>query len=104
MTATIMFGASRGLGAVFNLALPVPGDHMWLLSRSRPDLDYNDGVVRHWIEADLGAADAAAKTAAALSATPLDIAIYNAGIWEDTAFSSAYRFDEVPDAETQNIL
>jgi len=104
MTATIIFGASRGLGAAFNLALPARGDQVWLVSRSRPDLDYDDGVVRHWIEADLSTADAAAKTAAALGANPLDVAIYNAGIWESSAFSSAYSFDQVPDEETQNIL
>jgi short-subunit dehydrogenase len=104
MTATIIFGASRGLGAAFNLSLPVRGDQVWLVSRSRPDLDHNDGALRHWIEADLGTANAAAKTAAALSTNPLDVAIYNAGIWEDTAFSSDYRFDDVPDTETKNIL
>src|SRR5262245_44433234 len=104
MTATIIFGASRGLGAAFNLALPARGDRVWLVSRGRPDLDYNDGVERHWIGADLGTAEAAAKTAAALGANPLDVAIYNAGIWEGTAFGPGYRFEEVADAETQNIL
>jgi short-subunit dehydrogenase len=104
MSNLIIFGASRGLGAAFNLALPARGDQVWLVARSRPDLDYDDGVTRHWIEADLGAADAAAKTTAAVGTNPLDVAIYNAGIWEETAFSPAYRFDEVTDAETQNIL
>jgi short-subunit dehydrogenase len=104
MTATIIFGASRGLGAAFNLALPARGDRMWLVSRSRPDLDYDDGVARHWIEADLSGADAAAKTAVALGTNSLDVAIYNAGIWESSAFSPGYSFDKVPDEETQNIL
>jgi short-subunit dehydrogenase len=104
MSATIIFGASRGLGAAFNLALPARGDRLWLVARSRPDLDYGDGVTRQWIEADLSSAEAPAKVAGALGGSTLDIAIYNAGIWEETAFSSAYRFDEVFDAETQNIL
>jgi short-subunit dehydrogenase len=104
MTSTIIFGASRGLGAAFNLALPARGDAVWLVSRSRPDLDYDDGVIRHWIEADLAASDVAARVSAGLGAMPLDVAIYNAGIWESSAFGRGYSFDEVPDSETQNIL
>jgi short-subunit dehydrogenase len=104
VTATIIFGASRGLGAAFNLTLPARGDEVWLVSRKRPDLDYEDGVVRHWIEADLAAADVASRVAAGVGQVPLDLAIYNAGIWESSAFSSAYSFDSVPDAETHNIL
>ncbi|HEY7689333.1 MAG TPA: SDR family oxidoreductase [Dongiaceae bacterium] len=104
MAGTIIFGASRGLGAAFNLALPARGDCVWLVARSRPDLDYDDGVERRWIEADLSQADVGQKIAAALVGAPLDLAIYNAGIWESTAFSPGYRFEQVPDEETRDIL
>ena len=104
MSNLIIFGASRGLGAAFNLALPARGDAVWLVSRSRPDLDYDDGVTRQWIEADLAAGDVAARVSGALAAKPLDVAIYNAGIWESSAFGPGYSFDKVPDSETQNIL
>ena len=34
----------------------------------------------------------------------LDVMIYNAGIWEDSAFSSAYDFEKVSDAENERVL
>jgi short-subunit dehydrogenase len=104
MTSTIIFGASRGLGAAFNLTLPVKGDKVWLVSRSRPDLDLGDGAERQWIEADLAMSDAAAKVSAALGNAPIDLALYNAGIWESTAFHPDYDFEALPDAETHRIL
>jgi short-subunit dehydrogenase len=104
MAAYLIFGGSRGLGAAFNVALPAPGDKVWIVSRGRPDTSGRGGVERRWIEADLAAPDAPARVAAALGDSAIDVAIYNAGIWESTAFSDRYDFATVPDAETVDIM
>lgn len=106
MTNILIFGGSRGLGAALSAGLAVDGDSVWLVSRGRPDtLDRSDGVRRTWIQADLSAPQQAAETiAAALADTPIDVLAYNAGIWEDNAFSSDYRFDDVSVQDNINIL
>jgi short-subunit dehydrogenase len=104
VASLLIFGASRGLGAAFSIGLPQPGDTFWLVSRGRPDLSDRDGARRHWIEADLAAAGVADEIAAAVGDQPLDVVIYNAGIWEAAAFSSRYDFEQVGDAETTRII
>lgn len=104
MTNIIIFGASRGLGAAFSLGVPQRGDTVWLVSRSRP-ADHTDGVERVWIQADLTAPVEAAPTIAdALSDSPLDVLIYNAGIWETDAFDRSYNVETVDERETLDII
>lgn len=104
MSSILIIGASRGLGAAFSLGVPAPGDTVWLVSRSRPDLELSDGVVRRWVEADLASGGANRKIADALAGQPLDVLIYNAGIWEQYAFSPEYQFETVSEQETQRII
>lgn len=104
MTNIIIFGASRGLGAAFSAGVPQHGDNVWTVSRTRP-ADHADGVHRVWIQADLTAPTHAAQTiAAALSDAPLDVLIYNAGIWESTAFNRDYDVEAVDETETTDII
>ncbi|MBX3086558.1 MAG: SDR family oxidoreductase [Anaerolineae bacterium] len=104
MTTYLIFGASRGIGAVCSRLLPVAGDVMWLVSRSLPDLSDDDGVKRHWIQADLSDVMSSTFIAQQLGAQSLDVCLYNAGIWEETAFSDTYDFTQVPLEETQRVL
>ncbi len=104
MSNILIFGGSRGLGAALSWGLPVRGDKVWLVSRGRPDLDDRDGVQRVWIEADLSTPRAGATVARAVEETPLDVVIYNAGIWEHNAFGDSYDFMRVDDAETERII
>lgn len=104
MTNILIVGASRGLGAAFSAGVPAAGDKVWLVSRSRPDLNQTDGVDRAWIEADLTNTDASAKMEQALAGARLDVLIYNAGIWESRAFQSDYDFEQVSADETRNII
>jgi NAD(P)-dependent dehydrogenase (short-subunit alcohol dehydrogenase family) len=100
----LITGASRGLGDAFSRGLGQPGDTLWLISRnSPPSLSLEDGVKRHWIEADLSSAGVHQRIANSLNAD-LDVVIHNAGIWESGAFSSQYNFQEVPEAETRAVL
>jgi len=104
VTNILIFGGSRGLGAALSFGVPSRGDTVWLVSRSRPDLDDRDGVQRVWIEADLSARAAGPVVATTVGDTPLDIVIYNAGIWEHSAFRDSYDFTEVDDTETERII
>lgn len=101
----LIVGASRGLGAAFAQGLPAAGDRVWMVSRQPPQFpDPADGVQRLWIEADMAAADGVPRIVAALGDGAIDGLIYNVGIWEKTAFSDAYRFDQVSPLEHQRIL
>jgi NAD(P)-dependent dehydrogenase (short-subunit alcohol dehydrogenase family) len=100
----LITGASRGLGDAFSHGLGQPGDTLWLVSRNLPpSLSLEDGVKRHWIEADLSSAGVHQRIAASLETT-LDVVIHNAGIWEHGAFSSQYDFQEIPETETRAVL
>lgn len=94
----LVVGASRGLGRALVEGVPEPGDLVIGVSRSSPaQLRLREGVTSTWIEADLGDPTCAARTVEAASPPTLDVVIYNAGIWEPTAFTDAYRFEDVPD-------
>jgi short-subunit dehydrogenase len=104
MANILIIGASRGLGAAFSVGIPTPGDTVWLVSRTRPDLERADGVRRQWVEADLASPDAHRTVADALAGQRLDALIYNAGIWEQYAFTREYDFESVSESETQRII
>ncbi len=104
MANILIIGASRGLGAAFSAGIPAAGDTVWLVSRSRPDLEKGDGVTRLWIEADLSSGNAGQKLVEALADSKLDVLIYNAGVWENHAFGSEYDFEKVSPEETHNII
>jgi short-subunit dehydrogenase len=104
MTNYLVFGASRGLGALFARELPVSGDQVWLVARSQPDLSEDDGITRYWIPADLTASGAGRAIAERLDNVVLDVCIYNAGIWETDAFTDQYDYEQVGDDETERLI
>jgi short-subunit dehydrogenase len=67
-------------------------------------LGASDGVQRYWIQADLTRATTPARLAREFVRKPLDVLIYNAGIWEETAFTRRYRFEDRPARETRRIV
>jgi len=101
----MIFGASRGLGDAFVKGLPEKGDRVWIVSRSRPDsIDMNDGVDRIWIEADLSLPASSEKIANFIQDDPLDIFIYNVGIWEKNGFRDDYNFENDDPKEIADII
>ncbi|MGL5926273.1 SDR family NAD(P)-dependent oxidoreductase [Chroococcidiopsis sp.] len=104
MTAFIILGASRGLGEILHRFVPESGDTVWLISRSPPTLNLDDGIIRHWLEVDLSQPDAIDRVVNALEQSLVDVVIYNAGIWEKDAFTPNYCFEAVSDKENQRIL
>lgn len=99
----LIFGASRGLGAALSVGVPQPGDMVWTVSRRQPRQPA-DSVQWQWIEGDLTQPQTGQQVADVLAGQRLDVLIYNAGIWEDSAFGSGYDFEGVPHAETHNII
>jgi NAD(P)-dependent dehydrogenase (short-subunit alcohol dehydrogenase family) len=104
MTHYLIYGASRGLGDALNRGVPVSGDQAWLVSRAKAFTDGADGVTRHWLHGDLAEVATGSSIARALDGVRLDVVIYNAGIWEDTAFGPHYDVTAVSDAETQQVI
>jgi short-subunit dehydrogenase len=105
MMNIVVLGASRGLGDAFVKGLPEKGDRVWVVSRSRPDsLSLNDGVHRTWIEADLSKSDSSNQIAEALKGEPVDLLIYNAGIWEKEGWQSHYDFEKDDPQDIANII
>ncbi|WP_020618244.1 SDR family NAD(P)-dependent oxidoreductase [Paenibacillus daejeonensis] len=91
----LVFGASKGLGDAFVRGVPEPGDKVWVVSRSQPEsLSLQDGVEQVWIQADLANLAAAGQIADRLGEAPLDVVIYNVGIWEKEGFEEHYTFDK----------
>ena len=97
-------GASRGLGAALAEGLADPGDTLLLVSRTRPALASRDGIERSWVRLDIAKRDAATKLARAVGRRPLDVLIWNAGIWEKDAFTRRYSFDRQPAGATRRIV
>lgn len=106
MANMIIFGASRGLGAAFATGLPASGDTVWLVSRNQPEFlsKATNDVAYQWIQADLTQSEAAKKISNAVGDKPLDLLLYNAGIWESTAFSDEYDFATLDPAENQRVV
>lgn len=105
MKNLIIFGASKGLGEAFAKGLPDAGDCVWMVSRSHPEsLKLGDQVRRHWIEADLSKPDAGSRIAHALEGNPLDVLLYNVGIWESKGFTEDYDFENDTPDEIARII
>lgn len=106
MSNILIVGASRGVGAALAQAIPEPGDTAWLLSRSKPAyIDSDTSKVEYrWLSADLTQDNTPTEIKAWLQDTPIDLMIYNAGIWESTAFSDNYRFEDIPQEENNRVL
>lgn len=101
----IIFGASKGLGDAFVKGLPEQGDQVWIVSRSKPaSLEWNDGIKRTWIEADLAESDAALKISHSLASERVDVLVYNVGIWEKEGFEDHYDFEKDDPVDIANII
>ncbi|QNK89130.1 SDR family oxidoreductase [Sporosarcina sp. resist] len=101
----IIFGASHGLGDAFVKGLPTKGDTVWVVSRTRPSsLDINDGVNRKWLTIDLSSQQQIPSLKETLNDIPIDVLIYNVGVWEKRGFEDDYTFDKDEVGEISNII
>ncbi|MEK5530244.1 SDR family oxidoreductase [Viridibacillus sp. FSL R5-0468] len=101
----IIFGASHGLGDAFVKGLPTKGDTVWVVSRTRPSsLDVNDGVNRKWVAIDLSSQQQIPSLKETLKDIPIDVLIYNVGVWEKRGFEDDYTFDKDEVRDISNII
>ncbi|MEM9774189.1 MAG: SDR family NAD(P)-dependent oxidoreductase [Chloroflexota bacterium] len=107
MANLIIFGASRGLGAAFSTGLPQENDTVWAISRSKPKWlteDRSDDVNYIWVKTDLTKSDCAKIISREIVDKPIDMLVYNAGIWESTAFTQSYDFEKIDPAENLRVI
>ncbi|WP_068986317.1 MULTISPECIES: SDR family NAD(P)-dependent oxidoreductase [Lysinibacillus] len=101
----IIFGASQGLGDAFVKGLPIEGDTVWVVSRTRPSsLDINDGVNRKWLTIDLSSQQHIPALKEALKGVAIDVLIYNVGVWEKRGFEDDYTFDNDEVGDIANLI
>ncbi|HEK9099939.1 TPA: SDR family NAD(P)-dependent oxidoreductase [Bacillus pseudomycoides] len=101
----IIFGASQGLGDAFVKGLPTKGDTVWVVSRTRPSsLDINDGVNRKWLAIDLSSQQQISSLKETLKDVPIDVLIYNVGVWEKHGFEDDYTFDKDEIEDISNLI
>ncbi len=101
----IVFGASQGLGDAFVKGLPVKGDTVWVVSRTRPkSLDINDGVNRQWLSIDLSSQQHIPSLKEQLKDIAIDVLIYNVGVWEKRGFEDDYSFDRDEVEDISNLI
>lgn len=101
----MILGASRGLGAALAVGIPEAGDTVTVLSRSQPPyLSRNPDITYHWVEADLAFPETPQLISETLATTPIDLFIYNAGIWESTAFTPDYDFEQISPEENRQVM
>ena len=101
----LIYGVSKGLGkAIFN-QLPDPEDQVFGISRTKPGFLDTGNDKRSWIQADLSAPKNAKEAILHVIGTrQIDYLIYNVGIWEETAFSEEYDFEQLALTEIENII
>lgn len=101
----IIFGASQGLGDAFVKGLPIEGDTVWMVSRTRPEsLDINDGVNRKWLSIDLSSQQHISSLKETLKDIAIDVLIYNVGVWEKRGFEDDYTFDKDEIEDISNLI
>ncbi len=87
-----IYGVSKGLGKAIVQQLPNSTDKVYGVSRSKPDYIKTQPNL-HWIAADLAHPTEAISTIKnSINEDPIDVLIYNVGIWEHNAFDENYRF------------
>lgn len=72
-----------------------------MVSRTRSSsLDVNDGVNRKWVTIDLSSQ----QQIPSLKDIPIDVLIYNVGVWEKRGFEDDYTFDKDEVRDISNII
>ncbi len=102
----LIIGASRGLGHAMATALLTGNRHLFLVSRSQPQvlLQAENRSFYTWIKADVAEASFTQQLQDALQNEPLDVLIYNAAVWEKNTFRGNYALTDDDEATLRAII
>ncbi len=101
----LIIGASRGLGHALAAGLGAEGRHLYLLSRTLPQvMKQSSASFYTWIEADLSHNDFTSTLKKELRNVPVDVLIYNAAVWEQNAFRGNYKITDDTEDHLRNII
>lgn len=101
----LIYGVSKGLGKAILKFLPDKNDKVFGISRTKPSYPEATDNNNVWIQADLSNSKQAVATIKdVIGAEKIDYLIYNVGIWEKTAFTSDYDFEQLDDHEIEEII
>lgn len=95
--ATVVAGASRGIGAAIAEHLAGRPGAVWTVARTPASHG-------RWIAADLTTSAGLAAVADALAGRVIGRVIYSAGTWERLAFTRGYSFADGPLEDTQRVI
>lgn len=93
----LIVGGSRGLGSALLEGLPQEDDHVFVVSRTSPQIN-TDNIT--WIQADLEQRTSINDIADVIGDTPLHCLIYNAGVWDD----SEKPFDQLESSSLSRVM
>lgn len=101
----LIYGVSKGLGKAILKFLPDKNDKVFGISRTQPSYQEATDNNNVWIQADLSNSRQAVTTIKkVIGAEKIDYLIYNVGIWEKTAFTPNYDFEQLDDHEIEEII
>ncbi len=100
----VVYGVSRGLGRAIAEHVVTDGDMLFGISRTEPQY-FVGSDNRRWISADLSNPMVSAhKIKQVVGNQKIDCLIYNVGVWEEYAFSTAYDFEKESPEEIVKIV
>jgi 3-oxoacyl-[acyl-carrier protein] reductase len=89
----LIFGISKGLGSAITKLIPSYSDTVYGISRTAADYFGSQQNLK-WVQADLSTPiEAVQRIKDEVGGERIDYLIYNVGIWESAAFSTAYDFE-----------
>ena len=101
----LIIGTSKGLGNALLQGLNKSERHFYLLSRTEPQsIQQKNNNSATWIKTDLTNTEFTSVLKNTVKDKAIDVLIYNAGIWEENAFSNKYNFEADNPAEITRII
>ena len=101
----VIIGASRGLGHAMSVGLQHEDRHLYLISRSKPQVIEQNATGNYtWIQADVASPSFTQTLKEALQNIPVDVLIYNAAVWEKNTFRGNYQIIDDAEDALRNII
>lgn len=100
----VIIGASRGLGHAMSVGLNKSGRHLYLISRSEPQVMKENDDNYTWIQADVASDTFTNTLKNALQNVPVHVLIYNAALWEKNTFRGNYQITDDSEDDLRNII